>query len=259
MGKDTIYYVVVVLALIAFAAAIVFGFRFMPQGSTNHNTNNTGTNKITILASGTVSNISTQAYMYVIINGTGATNHLAVQNISANLKKFNSTIYKYLNGNLSKITTNYFNVYKLYNATTGYQAEEGLTVTIPSISNVSSLIDALSNITGVFVTGASPTLSNRQISMMREQALSLAMANATSQAQALIGTNNTVYSTNITVNNYYIFPYRTYGAASEAVSAGSGTVQPIYMTNFTITPQFYGGTNKVTESVTVVFTYGRKV
>ncbi len=248
MSNEILIYAIVILAIIVFGALIVSSSfsNGMWGGRSPKATNNS---IITISASGTVTNTSSQAVLYVTMNGTGLTNQLAVHNISATLSAFNSTILKYVNGNLSMISTSYFNVYKLYNAS-GYVATESDMVTIPNINNVSGVISALSNIPYVYVSSASPQLSSAQVSAMRISALSLALSNATSQARALIGPNDTIYATNISVNNYYVypFPYAAGGVASP------GTLN----SNVNITPQFYGGTNRVVESVTVVFTYGKK-
>jgi uncharacterized protein YggE len=247
MKNEKVLYAIVIVALILFAALVAF---------TIGNRGNTGgitppqTSTLTITASGVVSNKSSQASLYVIVNGTGPTNNAAVQNVSATLQQFNITIYGYVNGNLSMISTNYFNVYKLYNKT-GYEALESLYVIIPNIDNVSSAIGALSSIPNVYVTGATPMLSSAQVSAMRVAALSLALSNATAQAQALIGKNNTIYATNISINNYYVYPY-VYSLGTSSVVAAPSQI------NRTIPTEFYGGTNKVTESITVTFIYGRK-
>lgn len=246
MNSEYAFYVIAVIALLIFASVIILGY------GQNRSANNVqpapkqlGT--ITITATGTVYNSSSQALVYIIVNGTGLTNQQAVQNVSTTLETFNSTISPYVNGNLSRITTTNFNVYKLYNRT-GYQATESLSILIPNIKNVSPAIGDLSGITNVYVTDARPRLSDAQVSLMRNVALSDAMANATSQARSLIGANNTVTMTNITVNNYYIYPV-VYSLG--AVAQGS-----VVSRNTTIPPQFYGGLNRVTESVTVMFTYG---
>ena len=233
MGKDMFLYVVVLLALLVFAsfAAISVHSSGLSAGRVN---------SLTITATGTASNASSSALLYVTVNATGATNGNAVKNITATLNAFNSTIFKYVDGNLSSITTESFQVYKLYN-TSGYQATEIMRVEIPEIKNVSPAIGAISSIPSVYVTGATPTLSNKQMSIMRKQALAYALANATSQASSLIG-NRPIISSNITVNSYYVIPY-AYGVTTSTSSAAAN-------------PQFYGGTNKVTESITVVFKYG---
>jgi len=243
--------VLVILSILIFASLVTLTYeasrmQVPPAGSTTVPNRNV----ISISASGTVYNSSSQGELSVDVNGTGLTNAAAVQNVSNALSLFNSTILKYVNGNLSQISTTYFNVYKLYNVS-GYQATEGLTVMIPNIKNVSGAIGALSAIPNVYVTYATPSLSNSQISKMRVTALSLALSNATSQAHALIG-NDTIYATNISINNYYVYPF-TYGLASPPVESASGGIS---RSNISITPQFYGGLNKVTESITVTFSYG---
>jgi uncharacterized protein YggE len=247
MDDDFVLYIIVLVAVIIFSALIAFSFESNTSGGgakTPGGAVNTTLNQLSVTASGTVYNTSTQSNLYVDINGTGQTNQQAVQNISASLNSFNSTILKFISNNQSRITTTSFQVYKIYNRS-GYQATESLNVVIPNITNTSAVIGALSAIPNVFVTQASPQLSAAQITTMRTQALRLASANATSQATALIGKNNTIYATNISINNYYVYPY-TLGVAS----AGPGGSAP------SITPNFYGGTNKVTESVTVVFAWG---
>jgi uncharacterized protein YggE len=245
MKSEPILYVIVILALIVFAVLVVATFKWGHTGTPIP----TNSSMLVITASGTVFNKSSQGTIYLSINGTGATNQQAVQNISATLQKFNSTILKYVNSNLSQISTSYFNVYKLYNKS-GYEAMESLSVTIPNINNVSPAIGAISNISNVFVNDAQPKLSDAQTSAMRVKALTFALANATSQARALIG-NKTIYTTNISVNNFYVYPFK-YGTA---VAAGGQSVPQA--SNTTITPQFYGGLNQVTESVTVTFYYSR--
>ena len=228
-------YVVVLLALLVFAglAAISVHSNGLEAGRPN---------SLSVTASGTVSNVSAEALLYVTMNATGATNGAAVSNLTSTLNSFNSTISGYIDGNLSKMTTQSFQVYKLYNRS-GYQATETVQVIVPSIRNTGAAIGAVSAIPNVYVTGAYPRLSDAQLSMMRKQALALALSNATSQARSLIG-NSAIISRNITINSYNVFPY-AYGVTSSAAIPGSVTV----------TPQFYGGTNKVTESITVVFTY----
>jgi uncharacterized protein YggE len=248
MKNEPLVYVIIILALVAFSSIIALSF--MANGNKLSSTTvPQGSSTLMITATGTSYNASSQADLYLTMNGTGATNQEAVHNISATLNAFNSTVSPYVNGNLTRITTNYFNVYKIYNKT-GYQATESLTVRIPNIHNVSGAIGALSDIPNIYVSDANPVLSDSQISTMRITALSLALANATAQAQTLIGRNNTIYNTNISVNSYYIYP-RYYSLSS---TAGGGAING----NTSIPTQFYGGTNKVTESITVVFVYGRK-
>ncbi len=251
MGNEPVLYaILVILVIVLVAFAFYAGSNYKAWGSTATTTVSASKSVLTITASGTVYNSSAEAYVDVNINGTGATNKQAVQNLSASLDAFNSTISKYINGNFSRITTIYFNVYKIYNET-GYQAQESLTVVLPNIKNVSPSIESLSAIPNVYVSDATPELSDAQVSSMRIAALSLALSNATQQAEALIGTNSTILSKNISVNNYYVYPYMY--SIKYPLSAGGATGG-----NVSIPPQFYGGTNRVTESVTVVFVYGKK-
>jgi uncharacterized protein YggE len=244
----TVLVVLSILILVALVALTYEASRLQTQPGVS--TTITNRNMISISATGTAYNKSSQADLSIDVNGTGLTNAAAVKNVSESLSLFNSTISKYVNGNLSQISTTYFNVYKLYNMT-GYQATEGLSVTIPNISNVSGAIGAISSIPNIYVSYATPSLSDAQISKMRVTALSLALSNATSQAHALIG-NDTIYATNISINNYYVYPF-TYGLASPPAESASGGIS---RSNISITPQFYGGLNKVTESITVTFSYG---
>jgi uncharacterized protein YggE len=262
MKNEFALYLLVLFAIIIFAGLVIYSLestaRIGYTTTIGGNKTTTNFNQLTITASGTVSNKSTQASLYVIVNGTGANSQLAVQNISATLNKFNSTILKFVNGNLSRVSTTYFNTYKAYNKS-AYTSTEGLSIVLPNINNVSGAIGALSNITNVYVVGATPQLSDAQTSAMRIEALSLAMSNATAQAHALIGPNDTIYATNISVNNYRIFPYGyAIGASSPGAAGGGNSAAPEPSINSTIPTQFYGGTNQVTETVTVVFNYGPK-
>lgn len=244
MKNEIALYAIALFGVIVFGALVYLNLQAGPQHVTT-TTNNT-LSSIIITASGAASNKTTEAQIYLTINATGATNAAAVQNISSTVNTFNSTVSKYVNYNMSRISTDYFNVYKNYNQT-GYTATESLSVVIPSISNASSVILALSSIPNVYVQNVQSALSPSQITSLRSIALSAALANATSQARALIG-NNTIYSTNITVNSYYFYPRVYY---TSGVSSGGGSVKlPL---NSTI---FYGGRNSVTEQLTVTFIYG---
>jgi uncharacterized protein YggE len=246
MANEKAVYLVAIVAFLAFAIIIALTRTNM---NVVHNTNTTTiptvkSNFLSISASGTIENKSTQAQLYLVINGTGPTSSIAVQNLSNTLSQFNNTISKYINGNTSDIKTEYLNTFKIYN-NSGYEAQEQLYVVIPNIGNTSTVIAALSSIPNVYVNGASPMLSDAQISSMRLQALTLALSNATEQARALIGSSQ-IISTNITVNNYqvvYPFPY------------ANASISNVPSNNTNLTTQFYGGTNKVTESIVVQFSY----
>jgi uncharacterized protein YggE len=267
MENKILPYAIALIAVLVFAALMVFSL----EGSIGTR----GSNRmLSISATGSAYNKSSEAQISVTINGTGTTSALAVQNLSSTLGRFNSTAYGFLNGNYSLLATTYYSVYKPYSYPCGvyaggvsgiiptpicnmsktsnlsnYVAVEEITVTLPNISNVSSFLGAVGSIPNVYVTSTYPLLSDRQATMLRSEALAAALANATSQAKALIG-NDTILSTNITVNNYYVYPYELAGAGS-GISTINGNVTP----TTTIGPEFYSGLNKVTESINVVFYY----
>lgn len=208
---------------------------------------------------GTAQGSAIKATLSVQVQGLGKTADAATANLSSELNQTNATLSKYVNGNRSLIQTSY---YSLNNQTSyyypmqaysynGYVAQESLTVTIPSVKNVSNVLGALSAINGISIYGATPILSDAQLSSLRLVALSDAMANATSQADALLpGKNFTV--SNITVNyfNYpIVMPYATAGTA-----AGGPVLSPTPVSK-TSSPIFFNGTETVTESVAVVFSY----
>jgi uncharacterized protein YggE len=288
--NDFVMYLIVLFAVIIFSALILFSFATTfsskVQGS---QVNGTQLNTVTVTASGSASAKSSEAELYMTVNGTGPTSGIAVQNLSETLSRFNSTILPFINGNLSQISTTYYNVNKVYNGSyyppicncpeipanttvvisqgpcycpvakgystnstnpkyANYVATEELTLTIPNINNVSAVLGATAAIPNIYVTSTGSMLNQSQISTLRTQALTLALSNATSQADALIGGGNKIYSTNITVDNYYTYPYLYSAGVAEG---GSGA-------NSTISPQYYGGTNKVTEEISVTFNYGPK-
>ena len=263
-------YLVVLFAVMVLAVLIVFSFGAHGSG----NGLGRATSAITLGATGTAHAKPSQAQISISINGTGPATSSAVQNLSATLNRFNSTVYRFLNGNTSLIETTYYSVYKPYsycpilpqktgsNASsalypvicaknsTGYTAAEDISVTLPNISNTSAFLGAIASIPNVYVASVNPMLSNSQASSLRSAALSDAIANATSQAYALLGPNAVIYSRNISVNSYYSYPY---GYASSGALAGS-----VQGRNATIGPQFYTGTSQVTESISVVFHYGSR-
>lgn len=249
MEKNYPAYLVALVAIIVFG--IIVATSFMSRGVFNHhyhynnyNNSNLNSSQLVITALGVASYNTSQVQLYVTANGTGNTTKAAVQNLSLTLNEFNSTIYNYVNGNLSRITTTGFNVYHIYNKSS-FEAIEYLSILLPQLSSTSSVISSLSNITNIYITGANPILSPNQTTQLRSEALSNALANATSQAHALIG-NKTIYSTNITIDDYYIYPLN-YGAGQSSYDNGYTT---------TVNPQFYGGTQQVVERITVTFYYG---
>lgn len=260
MKQESIFYIIIIIAVVVVAALALTGL--VSNWKTGANSTKP-TNMVKITASGSASNEPSQALIYVTINGTGATTGSAVQNLSSTINEFNSSIYKFVNGNLSAVTTSSYSVnrpycyqYAPYNKTScynGYVAEESLSIMIPNIRNVSAVLGSTASIPNVYVTYVSAALSDSQATTLRQQALESAIANATSQAGAVIGPNDMIYSTNVTVNSYYAYPYPYGVSATASANGGTASVAPS-----AIGPQFYGGTNQVEESVSVVFYYGPK-
>lgn len=198
---------------------------------------------ITVSASGFAYALPSQAVISITANGTGQTAQEAVANMSEGIALLNSTLYSYLGANTSLVSTSSYYVYKTYNRST-YTAVESVSATIPDVSNVNALLLKLSAISGVYVDGIDAQLSSGQITQLRGQALQSAMLNATEQAEALVSPMQ-VRLANVSISNYVIYP--VYASASGG---------PAVMPDRNVTPTFYPGTSKVTESLNAVFSYG---
>ena len=193
---------------------------------------------VTITATGTIQQEPTQGVIYVYANGTGGTEKIANDNLSLTLEILNTSMLKYVGGNLSNINTQSYYVNKIKNSST-YQAVEYLELTITNVNNMSSAINTLSKINNTYINGAYAQLSPEQIKQMRNQALSQALSNATSQAEVLEN-NASLTVENITVGQ----PRFPVFIASQTSSA------------YTITQNkqlFYYGEQGLTESITVTF------
>ena len=129
----------------------------------------------------------------------------------------------------------------MYNSSK-YEASEAVSISVPQISNVSSILEALSLIQNVYVTQTSSSLSSKQSEQLMQSALSLAIQNATLQAQVAAG-SNAVSIRNMTVSKGYVYP--AYPAAYSA-GVNSGPEQ---------NPLFFSGREGVLEQVTVEFVY----
>ncbi len=253
MGSELTPYAIVILAVVILIAVMLFLLFGLGAAYKGNFGGLTKMRTITIKASGFANAKPAEADMSLVANGTGKTTNDAVQNLTSTMNAFNSTIGSYINNNFSLVTTTYFNVYPrvIYNYSngfytsnrSGYIATEGLTVKLLNVSNVGGAIGSLSGIPSIYVVYVQQRLSDAQLTGMRSTALSNALANATSQATALVGTNNLTVE-NISINNFYYYPY--YANNMLGGGASTGTVQ------------YYGGIEQVTESITVTFSYGRK-
>jgi uncharacterized protein YggE len=226
----------IVIAILLAGATIAWGV-YHSGGTVNNGS------MITITATGSASTSGGQASIYLYANGSGSSSQLAIANLSNTLTSVNSTLLKYINGNLSRITTQYFNVNKAYNKSV-YVAYENILVTIPNAQNATGTLVSLSAIPNVYVSNIAPKLSDQQISTLRSQALSIAMANATSQATTVSPTGRAIV-VNISVNSYYVYPM--------PYNFGGGVATPAVAVKQISSSLFYSGTSTVTESVSVVF------
>ncbi|MGC8479129.1 MAG: SIMPL domain-containing protein [Candidatus Micrarchaeia archaeon] len=193
---------------------------------------------VTVTATGTVQQEPTQGVIYVYINGTGLTENIANDNLSLTLEILNTSMLKYVGGNLSNINTQSYYINKIKNSST-YQAVEYLELTIANIKNMSAALSTLAKINNTYVSGVYAQLSPIQITQMRNQALSQAISNATSQAE-ILENNASLKVENITVGQAR-FPVFL---ASDASSIYSGAPNK---------QLFYYGEQGLTESVTVTF------
>jgi uncharacterized protein YggE len=226
----------VVLAIIATIVAIGIASSWTTHGKP-------GT--ISVTASGTAYADEEAAAMYLTVNGTGNSAQSATANITSTLNSVNMTVSPFINGNMSKMKTVSYNIGRSYNASrnqTIYTATENIEISPFSASNVSGLIGALSRITGVYINSVYGQLANSQVASLRAQALSLALQNATTQAQEVAGPGAQVYIGNITVQNSYFYPGPLVGYSRSGVGATQG-------------PIFSSGEGSVTESISTQFYY----
>jgi uncharacterized protein YggE len=207
---------------------------------------------VTVQASGSMVGIPSMATVSLYINATGNTTSAATANLSAKLTAFNKTVYGYVGGNMSLVSTGYYNVgkpdqyYYPYtnktNSSVPYQAQEYITVTLPQIGKLNSFLSNITSVQGLQVQSVSATLSNAQITQLRKQALQAAVANATSQAVSIIG-NRTILNTTVTIEGYNSYPYPLYASANGGASLAPNS------------RLYYNGTSSVTESIEAAFFY----
>lgn len=212
---------------------------------------------ITVSATGSVNAVPAQAVVYLLLNATGSTSTSAISNLSAASQSLNSTLMPFLNYNSSLIQTLSYSVYapsrcKNYttiypyvpvyciepNATVFYVATEYIKVTLPDARGVNLALEQISGVPGLTISNVASELSTQQQASLDQQALALAMSNATSQAQIVAGTGK-ISLQNVTIENGYIY-YPTYGVFSEK-SAGSTNAS------------FFPGTASASKTVLAVF------
>lgn len=226
----------VVILVVVIALALMNG----KGGQTNENAS-----RISVTATGTAYAYPSSAIMYILVNGSGSSTLEATSNISATLVELNRSISPFIDGNLSNVKTTSYNIGRSYNASrnkTLYAAVESIRISIPSVDNVSALIGTLSGIPNTYVTSVSAQLTGAQVNALRQQALSLALQNATQQASTLAG--GPVSPGNITVNSYAYYPLGASGSFQTFSQTVAGAVPE---------PFFSAGRGSVTESISVAF------
>lgn len=208
---------------------------------------------LTVTATGDSQAQVTKASIDTEFQGRGLTAAAATANLSSELNDANAILSRYINGNMSLIQTNYYNLYNqsgyYYTSYNGYVAMEDLSMTIPNVGNVSSVLGSLSAVNGISINDVSGVLTNAQISALRLTALTSAVENATAQARALLPGRNLSVS-NITVGyRYPIYPVPLVSGVASSSAANSSEAA---------SPQYFNGTESVTESVTVTFAYDKQ-
>ena len=202
---------------------------------------------VSVSASGSAMGLPSMATVEVFVNATGNSANTATANFSSKLSTFNSTVYSYIGGNMSLIKTQYYSVAKVYSnnslSSGVYQAEEYITVTLPQISKLNSFLENVTGVPGLQVQDVSAILSVPQITQLRQQALQSAIANATSQAKAIIG-NATIVNSNVSVGSYFAYPEPLFAAANGGPALAPKT-----------SPLYYNGTSSVQEQIQATFYY----
>lgn len=245
-GKNLAYMIVLLLGIVIIMQIfLIVGLKMQNlQTAVPSVGNQKNTGSIEITATGSASGIPTEGLLTVGVTGRGSTAYAATYNLSKDVSQLNTTIIKYLNGNLSNIATTSYNLYNqsgaYYTSYNGYVAEEYMSITIPNINNASSVLGSLSSVNGISVSGLSQKFSSGQLSSLRTVALQRALSNATDQAEGLLP-GKTLIARNISVSYYnpIVIPYAF--AASAAMPSPN--------------PGYFTGTESVTGSVNVVFSY----
>jgi uncharacterized protein YggE len=197
---------------------------------------------ISITSTGSASAYPDLGVIDVLVNGTGYSMQSAVANLSSGISALNATMLRYLSGNSSGISTISYSVYSVRNSSL-YDASEYLKITLPNSQNISAALESLSALKRTYVLSATAELSPAQQEQLRKEALGYALANATSQAEALSG-NATLEVQNITaISSIYYEPYPIYAAAEYSTSYGTGQ------------QLFYIGNSSVNVRINAVFTY----
>ncbi len=235
-NNDNLYATIAVVAILAFAAAIIVTAIVAYRGALSPSTSSAlQKSTVTVTATGSVSATPSQSAVYITVNGTAASAASATAMLSNTLYSLSSTLAPYLSNSTSDIQTVSYQLYRPYNSTM-YTASEGLIVLLP-LNTTGSAVTALSAVNNTYITGITIQLSQSQIRSLGPTALAIAMQNATTQAQLVAGPHVPLTISSVSINgNVYVYP-------GTRLALGANVV-PIFT-----------GTQSATQSITVVFTY----
>ena len=229
--------VLVVIAFLIAMVAIVYALAVLQNGIGTH----VKARIITVGATGYASAYPGEADIFLLVNGTGASTQVAVQNMSTTMAALNNTLQPYISRNVSNMKTISYAVSKPVNSTL-YVASEGLEVTVPGIANATSALLASTSMANVYVSGVQAALTPAQTSVLRVEAVQLALQNATAQALAV---SKSISLQNVSISGFYIHPFAELTGAELAAGAAPSSINSL----------FYGGLVGVTVSVSAQFAY----
>jgi len=232
--ENSVAYIAIILSVLAILSVVFlisYGGKQAPEVSGRY---------ITLTASGVAYGYPNQGLMYLFVNSTANNSSTALQNMESIVSRINSSVMPYLNGNASKIKTESYSLFKVYNST-NWEASEVIGVILPNVSNVNQVIGVLGKIDGVGIQSVQAQLSPSQFQSLLTLALQNAEQNATTQAQGIAGSGVPIQIQNITVEGYPI--YYPLGLSSvPAISGGGG-----------YNSSFFAGTTAVIRSVYVTY------
>ena len=232
--------------LITLVAVLFVGAALMGRGFLHQRT-------ITVTAVGAASAIPSLVKIDIVANATGRTADLANANLSSTLNELNSTLFPFLDGNVSLIRTLYYEVYQPTNCTyVGgtypycvptklgyYAATEGIEVTIPDMENVPAAITGASGVPNLQIQDVQAQLSDSQQTVLGQEALAHALGNATAQAGILAGGAAHIRIENITVGySQIVYPYAL-GGLSESSASKASNSSAFYSSRITVQKSVY--------------------
>ncbi len=229
------------MAIIALVAIIVLGIIVVLIYGSRAPQESYGS--ITLSATGVASGFPSEGEIVLFVNGTGMTTVAAEENLSLTISRLNITMLPYLHNNASKIKTISYILTKRYNPS-AYEASETLDVLVPEVGNVTGILEKVASLNNTYIISVSSGLSSSDISTLRNESLSLALQNATGQAE-ILANGAALEVSNISVGRYYVYPYASFGLGASSPTSTSSKGGS----------SFFEGTDEVVEQITVTFRY----